>query len=77
MSSIMITTNKVDLRQQPESGSDSVDFSDDSTPSIPQAPGDPVAAAIVSLAARVEATRRTLRWIGGFIVFGLLFIALR
>jgi hypothetical protein len=40
----------------------------------PPAP-DPVATAIAALAARVEATRSTIKWVGGFIVVALLFVA--
>lgn len=42
----------------------------------PPAPApDPVATAIAALAARVEATRSTIKWVGGFIVVALLFVA--
>lgn len=42
---------------------------------LPEPAPDPVAVAIVALEARVEQMRSTLKWIGGFIVLALLFVA--
>jgi hypothetical protein len=44
-------------------------------PPAPAPAPDPVATAIAALAARVEATRSTIKWVGGFIVVALLFVA--
>lgn len=45
------------------------------TPPAPAPVPDPVAVAITALGARVEQMRSTLKWIGGFIVLALLFVA--
>lgn len=42
---------------------------------LPAPASDPVAMAITVLAARVEATRSTIKWVGGFIVVALVFVA--
>lgn len=73
VSSLVFTTTKVDLRQPPEP--EPVEPTDDFEPSLPPAPVDPVSAAIAALATRVEATRSTIKWVGGFIVVALLFVA--
>ena len=73
VSSIVFTTTKVNLRQPPEL--EPVKPMDDFEPSSLPAAVEPVSAAIVALAARVEATRSTIKWVGGFIVVALLFVA--
>lgn len=73
VSSIVFTTTKADLRQPPEQVP--VEPTDDFEPSPPPAQVDPVSTAIAALAARVEATRSTIKWVGGFIVVALLFVA--
>lgn len=70
VSSIAFTTAKVDLRQPPEP--EEMEPTDDIEPT---AEVDPIATAIATLAARVEATRGTIKWVGGFIVVALLFLA--
>ena len=72
VSSIMFTTTKADLRRPPEP--EPVEPTDDEPVTLP-VPVDPVATAIAALAARVEATRSTIKWVGGFIVVALLFVA--
>jgi hypothetical protein len=73
VSSIAFTTTKVDLRQPLET--EPVEPTDDFESSLRPASVDPVSAAIAALAARVEATRSTIKWVGGFIVVALLFVA--
>jgi len=73
VSSIVFTTAKVDLRHPVEP--EAVEPTDELGSSSPSAPVDPVSAAVAVLAARVEATRRTIKWVGGCIVVALLFIA--
>lgn len=72
VSSIVFTTTKADLRKPPEP--EPVEPNDDEPVTLP-VPVDPVATAIAALAARVEATRSTIKWVGGFIVVALLFVA--
>ena len=55
--------------------SEPADAYEDEAPSVPSA--DPVALAIATLGARVEQLRGTLKWVGGFIVLALLFLAVR
>lgn len=73
VSSIVFTTTKVDLRQPPQP--EPSEPTDDFEPSPPPAPVDAVSAAIATLAARVEATRSTIKWVAGFIVVAILFLA--
>ena len=73
VSLIVFTTTKVDLRRPPEP--EPVESTDDFEPSPHPAPADPVSTAIAALAARVEATSSTIKWVGGFIVVALLFVA--
>jgi hypothetical protein len=73
VSSIMFATAKVDLRQPPVQ--DSEEQAEELSPSPITAPENAVAAAIVSLAARIDATRSTMKWIGGLIVVALLFVS--
>lgn len=73
VSSIVFTTTKADLRKPPEL--EPVEPTNDDEPATLQVTVDPVATAITALAARVEATRSTIKWVGGFIVVALLFVA--
>ena len=81
VSSIMFKTTKIDLRQSPEPESEPVEPADHFEPSPPATPVDPVdpvdpvSSAIAALATRVEATRSTIKWVGGLIVVALLFVA--
>jgi hypothetical protein len=50
------------------------DESDKSPP--PQVQADPVAAAIEALGAHVEKLRKTLKWVGGFVIVALVILAL-
>lgn len=70
--SIHFTSVPRDLRKpEPVVPIEPVEPEHESTPPAP----DPVAIAITALGARVEQIRSTLKWIGGFIVLALLFVA--
>lgn len=73
VSSIVFTTTMVNLRKPPEP--ESVEPTDDFEPPPRPALADPVSTAIAALAARVEATRSTIKWVGALIVVALLFVA--
>ena len=75
VSSIWFTTTRVALRRPPEP--EPVEPAGDFEPPPPSALVDPVSAAIATLATRVEATRSTIKWVGGLIVVALLFVAAR
>ena len=71
VSSIHFTSTPRDLRKPEPLKSVEPEYED--TPPAPAL--DPVAVAIAAHGARVEQMRSTLKWIGGFIVLALLFVA--
>lgn len=73
VSLLMFTTTKADLRKPPEPAP--LESASDDEPSTKPVSIDPVASAIAALAARVEATRSTIKWVGGLIVVALFFVA--
>ena len=48
---------------------------EDDEPTPAELPADPVAIATYQLAANVEKLRSTLKWVGGFVIVGLLIVA--
>lgn len=73
VSSIAFTTTKIDLRTPPNA--EDVALADQIAQTLPPLPSATVPDAITALAARLEATRATIKWAAGFITMALLLLA--